>query len=118
MWKDALLISLSCVLFIQMGLSDVIQHALRFRLRIISCPKCLTFWSIIAYLSITGHGSVVEIVAVSFLFAYLALWLALVYDALAALYNNLYEQITQTSDTSEEAPSGSGAPASNEVSEV
>ena len=54
----------------------------------------------------------IESVAVSFLFSYLSLWLALAYDALASLYNRLYEQFTEASGVSEDAPSSDSEEAS------
>lgn len=50
-----------------------------------------------------------ESVATSFICAYCALWLALLYDAVAIFYNYCYEQITKTTDASTGAkrPDGS-----------
>lgn len=98
MWKDAALITVSCVLFIQMGLSEAIQKVLHIRIQIISCPKCLTMWTNLTFL-ILSKNRILDAVAVSFLFAYIALWLALLYDSIAVLYNMCYEKITPTQDT-------------------
>ena len=108
MWKDALLLTLSCTLFVQMGLSSAIQKKLHFTSELISCPKCLTFWANLAYLTFFGHGTVVEIVGASFLCSYAALWVAVLYDALALLYNRFYEYITEADGASEDAPADSG----------
>ena len=99
MFREAALVTASCVLFVQMGLSAAIQDFLGVKFRIASCPKCLTMWTCLATLIINGHG-LLESVAASFLSAYAAVWLALVYDALAALYNSIYETI-QEPDTPE-----------------
>ena len=93
MWKDAILITLSCTLFVQMGLSEAVQQATRLRLRVLSCPKCCSFWVCLAYLTLTGHR-IVDAVAASFLLSYISLWLALGYDALAQIYNNLYGKLS------------------------
>ena len=45
-----------------------------------------------------GYG-VLESISVSFISAYLALWLSLLYDYLATMYNQLYEHIPETKDT-------------------
>ena len=95
MIREAALITLSCVLFVQMGLSEAIQDAIRVHVKIPSCPKCLSFWSVLAYLVLNGYG-ITESVAVSFLSSYCALWLSLLYDALARLYNYCYEAISET----------------------
>ena len=100
MVREVALITVSCVLFVQMGLSDAAQDALRFKSRILSCPKCLTMWVCLAYLLLQGHGLVVSSAA-SFICSYCALWLALLYDAVACLYNILYDAITQETDAAE-----------------
>ena len=102
MIQEAALITASCTLFVQMGLSGVIQERLNLRLRFLSCPKCLTFWSVLAWALWNGNG-IIRSVAASFFCAYAALWAVLILDGLSALYNWLYEQITETTDTSQDA---------------
>ena len=106
------MITVSCVLFVQMGLSDAIQDTFRFKSRIASCPKCLSMWVNLAYLLITRHGVVISIAA-SFICSYAALWIALVYDAIAVLYNFFYESITKEPDTAEEGPEADADEAGN-----
>ena len=62
----------------------------------------MSFWSVLAYCILTRNGVVVSLAA-SFILSYVAQWLALLYDALAFLYNNIYESITETDDTSKDA---------------
>ena len=95
MWKDAGMLALCCVLFVQMGLSGAIQETLGIQSRVLSCPKCLTFWSTFV-LQIFGGQAFLPALAVSFLFSYLSLWVALLYDWLATLYNKTYESITSS----------------------
>ncbi len=102
MVKEVALITISAVLFVQMGLSSAIQDVLHFYFKIASCPKCATFWSVLAYCLLTRKGFVVSIAA-SFISAYVALWLSLLYDALALLYNYAYEYITEPDGTSSDA---------------
>ena len=97
---EVALITVSCVLFVQMGLSDAIQDSFRFKSRIVSCPKCLAMWTNLAYLLMQGHGIVIS-VATSFICSYCALWLSLVYDTVAMIYNYLYESITKKTDAAE-----------------
>lgn len=99
---EAALIVVSCVLFIQMGLSEAVQETLHIRLPFLSCPKCLTWWICCAYLVLHDYGIIVS-VAVSFILSYCALWLALAYDALANLYNHAYETITRGTPQDTEA---------------
>lgn len=99
MITEVALITISCVLFIQMGLSEAIQDFLHIKVGVVSCPKCLTWWICLAALVGSDYG-IIESVAASFIASYVATWLALVYDALAILYNYIYEQITQNPDAS------------------
>ena len=87
----------SCVLFIGMGLEAEIERILSCRFKVLSCPKCLTFWSVLIFGVFTGHG-MVEAIAVSFLFSYAALWLSLLCDELTLLYNEIYETITKQTE--------------------
>jgi len=102
MITEAALITISCVLFIQMGLADAIQEVLHIRLRVVSCQKCLTFWICLGWMVWHEYG-IIESVAASFIASYSALWLSLLYDGLALQYNYLYEQITSTKDTSSDS---------------
>ena len=112
MWKEAVLIPIACVLAIQMGLIGEIGKLIRYEFRILSCPKCLTFWvSLSCHLLL--HRPVIDSVAVSFLSSYAALWLCLLYDALAVAYNRGYEKITQETSDAPEAESSA-----DEVSEL
>lgn len=107
--KEAVLIMVSCVLFVQMGLSGAIQEKLHITIPIASCPKCLTWWICLAYLVTHGYGIIISVTA-AFLLAYCALWLALAYDALAVSYNRAYDKLLQTHDTSEDAEAGDAGP--------
>ena len=99
MISEVALITMSCVLFVQMGLSEAIQEFLHIKVRIVSCPKCCSFWVCLIYGFTHDYGIVVS-VAASFIASYAATWLALLYDSLAILYNYLYEQISKEPDTS------------------
>ena len=94
----AILILISCVLFIQMGLSAAVQKIFKINIDFLICPKCFTFWVTLITLLIMGYG-IIESVSISFISSYLALWLSLLYDYLATLYNQLYEYISKTQDT-------------------
>ena len=99
---EVALITVSCVLFIQMGLSEAVQGFLNIKVRMASCPKCLCFWVCLIHGLTHGYGFVVSI-ATSFIASYCAMWLALLYDSLAIIYNYYYEQITNNKDTSQDA---------------
>jgi len=121
MVREVALITVSAVLFVQMGLSAAIQEVIHLRSVIASCPKCVSFWSVLAYCILTERGVIVS-VAASFICAYVAQWIALAYDALALLYNSIYESITETQDTPADAGPGPDCPdapsATDEVSQM
>ena len=100
MITDVALITISCVLFVQMGLCEAIETLLHIKMPIVSCPKCCSFWVCLFY-GITHDYGIVLSVATSFIASYAATWLALLYDSLAILYNYFYEQLSKTQDTSE-----------------
>ena len=93
MWLEAALLAVGCTLFVNMGLADAMQETIGFHFRILSCVKCLVFWTVLAFLAIRGCRIVVAVPA-SFLFSYTALWLDLGLSALNRRYNELYETIT------------------------
>ena len=115
---EVALITIACVLFVCMGLSDAIQSAVGIRIPVVSCPKCLTFWSVLLW-CVWREASPAVCVATSFICAYSALWLSLVHDALSVLYNKLYELLSETSDAEAADPATDDeADDSDEVSQM
>lgn len=113
MWKDAAMLTVACVLYINMGLHSAIVERIGFSLKITDCVKCSSFWLVLATNVIHGYP-LIQCVAVSFICAYAALWLALVYDALTILYNTIYDEITNRADaksTDPETPADEGSEA-------
>lgn len=99
----------SSVLFTRMGLADEIQRRLGIDAKILSCPKCCTFWGC-AVLLLAGRAKPLPAITASFISAYVAQWLALAYDQAAVLYNRLYEKITENPGT--EGPGPEAGPGS------
>ena len=68
-------------------------------LPIISCPKCLSFWSVMTYgvaeanYSLFTLNSSLRLLAIALLCSYLALWLNLIMYAIDTLYNRIYGKI-------------------------
>lgn len=93
MWKEVILLAASCVLFVNMGLSEAIQETIGIRLRIASCPKCLVFWLTVTYLVFSGCR-ILTAVGASFLFSYAALWADLGLSMLNRKYNELCKQLS------------------------
>lgn len=114
MLKDAALITLACVLAIQMGLVRAVGSFLHYEFRVLSCPKCATFWLSLG-IHLVGSRPLIDSVAVSFASSYVAQWLALIYDALAVLYNRAYESINEETDDTDQEEPGTG---SDEVSQM
>jgi len=109
-WSDIAWIVVACTSANHLGLIAAVESLLHRRLPVVNCPKCLTFWSTLAYLlacfltgddallggsgPITVHLSVVpRMLAVSFLAAYSALWLELIMYFIDTLYNSIYDNI-------------------------
>lgn len=103
MWKDAAMLTIACVLFINMGLEEAIRETVGFGFKIFSCPKCLSFWSVLVLNIIHGYPAV-QCIAVSFICSYSALWLSLVYDVLSNIYNRIYDEITNQADAKNTDP--------------
>ena len=103
MWGAAAMLTTATVLFIGMGLEGEIERVVGIHLRVLSCPKCCTFWTVLVLGIVRGAGFV-ETVTAAFLFSYAALWLSLGLDALAKLYNRLYDEITTQAAADEADP--------------
>lgn len=108
MWEEAVQITAVCVLAIQMGLVEAVGKVLHYEFRILSCPKCATFWLSLG-IHLLHSRPPLDAVFASFLSAYVALWLTLAYDYIATKYNKAYQKITDTS---------AAEPCADEVSEL
>jgi hypothetical protein len=75
-----------------MGLIEAVEGVVKRKIPILGCCKCSTWWITIAYCLFTTR-SVIPSVAVSFLFAYLAVWLELSFGLIDNLYNRIYESV-------------------------
>jgi len=84
-------ITIICVLANHMGLISTIEKILDKELLIVNCCRCSTFWFSVIYLTVTGHNLIVA-AAVSFVAAYLAMWLELLFGIIDRQYDNIYEK--------------------------
>ena len=109
-WKDIACIVFVCVTANHLGLiaaASGVFFKKRRTLPIISCPRCLTFWTTLAYGIATVPcaspqgliAAMPRMLAVSFLCAYLAIWLELAEGFIDHLYNYVYGKIYPTTDT-------------------
>ena len=85
-----------CVAMNHLGLISAVEDAIRQKLWILDCPKCATFWGVLAYGSYhiaTSDTTALEVLAISFLCAWLAVWMELGMGAVDQLYMYCYEKI-------------------------
>lgn len=109
-WIDTASIVFVCVTMNHLGLVAAIEGVIKNRLPILNCPKCCTFWSVLLYGLATNHfEEILELLAVSLLASYIALWLELSEGYIDTLYLKLYGKITSENNNNEVAADiGSG----------
>lgn len=112
MWKDIACIVFVCVTANHLGLISAVIGVFfkkRRTLPIISCPRCLTFWTTLAYGIATVPcgfpqgliAAIPRLMAISFLCAYLAIWLELMEGLIDKFYDYIYGKIYPTADTTD-----------------
>jgi hypothetical protein len=105
-WIDIASIIFACVTANHLGLIAAIERIIKRPLPIINCPKCFTFWSVLACeVCHVGFPDMYLPLAISFLSSYLALWLELLEAYIDTLYTKLYDKIYPTNDDT--PPAGS-----------
>ena len=106
-WTDVACIVFACTTVNHLGLVSAMESAIKRRLWIVDCPKCLTFWCVLAY-GLSGDGvsanpsCLARLLAISFLAAYSAVWLELIEGLTDKLYDYVYKQIYPTADTADD----------------
>lgn len=106
-WISAALITFSATAANHLGLVRGVEKAVRHRLPVVDCPKCLTFWGVLAYGGLSGDGTAAlpsalpGLLATSFLCSYLALWIDLLMYAIDTLYNRIYGTIEEYNNEEE-----------------
>lgn len=107
---DVAAVTLAAVLANHMGLIEAIEGVIKHKLPIINCSRCLTFWSVLICLvccrTTAKHWPV--IVATSFLAAYAATWLELLFGIIDKRYERIYKK-TYPEAAKETAEVGAGA---------
>lgn len=97
-WIDIASIVFVCVTANHLGLVGAVEERIGFRLPIVNCPKCATFWLTTAYIVGEMGFSVIPqipmVLAVSFLASYSALWVELLEAYFDTFYLRLYGKIT------------------------
>ena len=99
-WMDVAGIVFVCVTMNHLGLIAAIEESMGKKLRIVSCPKCATFWSVLAYCAVCCHD-IISTFATSFLASYAAIWLELFEGYIDTLYNKAYGKIYSAADNAD-----------------
>ena len=94
-WMDIASIVFICVTANHLGLVKAIEDTINKELRIVNCPKCMTFWSALAYSVITSRNAITSL-AISFFAGYLAIWMELLEGLIDRLYDKIYDKIYDT----------------------
>lgn len=99
-WNEVAMIMFSCVMANYLGLVNAVEQIINRPLPIINCPKCFTFWSVLAYMIWNiGFSDIPKSIAVSFLFSYLSVWLQLLFGLIDKLFDKIYGKIYATTHT-------------------
>ena len=106
-WIDIAGIVFVCVTMNHLGFISAVEGIVGFRIHILNCPKCASFWFTIVYaVGQMGFSIIPQIpivLAVSFLASYIALWLELLEGCVDTLYLKLYGKITSRDNDNEAA---------------
>lgn len=97
-WSDIAMLTFSCVAANHLGLVAAVEGVLKRSVPVVNCPKCFTFWTVLFTTYLSGWNMVAAL-AVSFLSAYLSLWVQLLMAFIDRIYNNLYDKIFSTDNT-------------------
>jgi hypothetical protein len=112
-----MILDIACIVFIavtanHLGLMGKIGEIMGFRIPILNCPKCLTFWATMGYLGCHGMATypmgswVITMLAISFLASYTAIWLELAEGYIDFLYMKCYEKIYADAANDEDSADG------------
>lgn len=106
-WMDLAAIVFASVTVNHLGLIAAVEQVIRHPLPILNCPKCLTFWSVLAC-GLIGDGisaaissGLPRLFATSILCAYLAIWIELAEGFIDKLYSRIYDTLYPTADPSD-----------------
>ena len=114
-WMDIVCILFTCTAANHLGLVGAVEGVAKREIPIVNCPKCLTFWVTLVWGLFfpsgepSGTVTVMGMLAISFLNAYLAIWLELLMGFIDTLYLKVYEKVySGTADNETAADSDAG----------
>lgn len=87
----ALIAMVGATLAQHLGLSEAIVGVVS---KVSRCPKCLSFWAVLAVLLLLNAHPIVAI-GLALVCAYLSNWLGLILMLLANKYNDLWERVNK-----------------------
>lgn len=100
-WMDIASIVFVCVTMNHLGLIEAIEDVIDHKLPILDCPKCSSYWGVLAFTLVTTHD-VISSLAISFLASYAAIWLELLEGIIDTLYTKIYDKVFTTTDTADD----------------
>ena len=92
MWGDVAMILFSCVAANHLGLIQAIEEKLGFRIPIVNCSRCFSYWCVLVYTAIETRYLILS-VAISFLCSMLAPWVELLMGITDKIFNYAYDTI-------------------------
>lgn len=104
-----------CVAANHMGLVSAIEDVVGFRLPIVNCVKCSTFWLTMLY-GVGIGADMIRVLAMSFLCSWIAIWLELCMGCIDTLYYKVYEKIINGTANNEATPDTTEDSADNAMS--
>ena len=116
-WNDIACILFICVSANHLGLIKAAEEVLGFQLPILNCCKCSTYWAVLTYSVLSTHD-IIGSLAVSFLCAYVAIWLELLMGFIDFLYLKVYEKIYSRGEDSEITADTYGSNTNGTMSEL
>jgi len=104
-WLNDLMITFSVVAANHLGLVAAIERTIKHRLPIVNCPKCMTFWTVLAYgiatVPAASASGIIGIISVALLAAWAAIWLELAMGFIDQLYLKAYDKIYPTTNSTD-----------------
>jgi flagellar biosynthesis protein FliQ len=111
MLVDVVAVTVAAVLVNHLGLIEAVERAVRHKLSVLNCPKCLACWSVLAVLVFQSGETALRcapvIVATSLLAAFAAKWVELLFGYFDTVYDKIYDKIYQQGETDDKEGSDS-----------
>ena len=97
------MLTFSCVAANHLGLIPAMEKVIRHSIPIANCPRCLTFWMVLATTFLSGWNMIASL-AISFLCSYIAIWLELLMGFIDLKFNKIYATLYPTANDTDPSP--------------